>query len=71
MKMVKFLLELTPLVIFFAVYKYMGLMEATIALMITTNRFIGDLLVYLQKGCDDAACHCCACFGVWWFDALF
>ena len=37
MKMVKFLLELAPLVIFFAVYKYMGLMEATIALMITTT----------------------------------
>ncbi|GJM03606.1 MAG: putative intracellular septation protein A [Rhodomicrobium sp.] len=34
--MIKFLLELAPLLIFFATYKFYGLMEATIALMITT-----------------------------------
>ena len=37
MKLFKFLLEMTPLVIFFITYKYMGLMEATIALMISTT----------------------------------
>ena len=34
--MTKFLLELAPLLIFFGVYKFYGLMAATIALMITT-----------------------------------
>ena len=34
--MIKFLLELAPLLIFFATYKFYGLMEATVALMITT-----------------------------------
>ena len=37
MKLFKLFLEMTPLVIFFITYKYMGLMEATVALMITTT----------------------------------
>lgn len=37
MKLVKLFLEMAPLVLFFVTYKYMGLMEATIALMISTT----------------------------------
>lgn len=45
--MIKFLLELAPLLIFFATYKYYGLMEATIALMITTPlSLLGYWLVF-------------------------
>lgn len=41
--MMKFLLELAPLLIFFGAYKFYGLMAATIALMITTPI---SLLIY-------------------------
>lgn len=37
MKLVKLILEMAPLLIFFAAFKFYGLMEATVALMVATT----------------------------------